>query len=76
MGNLQAAERGSAAGFPGQMFTDRPVIAILTRWSEPAPHTVHRHDRVKPMRAGVHEAGGSPPEALPLAGHAAIRQSP
>ena len=50
-------------GFPDHLFTGRPVIAILTSWSELAPCNAHLHDLAQSVKAGVYEAGGFPLEA-------------
>lgn len=50
-------------GFPDHLFTGRPVIGILTSWSELAPCNAHLHDLAQSVKAGVYEAGGFPFEA-------------
>ena len=50
-------------GFPDHLFRDRPVIGILTSWSELAPCNAHLHDLAQSVKAGVYEAGGFPFEA-------------
>ena len=50
-------------GFPDHLFAGRPVIGILTSWSELAPCNAHLHDLAQSVKAGVYEAGGFPLEA-------------
>ena len=50
-------------GFPDHLFHGRPVIGILTSWSELAPCNAHLHDLAQSVKAGVYEAGGFPFEA-------------
>ena len=54
-------------GFPDHLFHDRPVIGILTSWSELAPCNAHLHDLAQSVKAGVYEAGGFPFEAPVMA---------
>ncbi|HTW99161.1 MAG TPA: IlvD/Edd family dehydratase [Acidimicrobiales bacterium] len=54
-------------GFPDDLFDGRPVIGILTSWSELAPCNAHLHDLAWSVKAGVYEAGGFPLEMPVLA---------
>ena len=54
-------------GFPDHLFHGRPVIGILTSWSELAPCNAHLHDLAQAVKAGVYEAGGFPFEAPVMA---------
>src|SRR3954453_17062436 len=47
-------------GLPDDMFDGRPVIGILTSWSEAAPCNLHLDTVAEHVKRGVWQAGGLP----------------
>lgn len=55
-------QRMQQMGFRREEFVSRPVIAIISTWSELSPCHLHLRERAEAVRRGVLEAGGFPVE--------------
>ena len=57
--------RAKGAGFAGEDFAGKPIIAILNTWSDANPCHTHFKLRAEDVKRGVWQAGGFPME-IPL----------